>query len=186
MGHDDAAATPPAGADDWFPKLYAELKRIAAQRMRTERKNHTLSATALVNEAYVKLSPRHSGWGNPEEFYAAASRAMREILCDHARGFLTQERGGDAQRVALAESVIICDDPREAVWDLLDLEAVLEELAAIDSQKAQAVELRLFAGLTHAEVAQIQGLTVRAVEADWYLSRDWLAERLGDRRDGDV
>ncbi len=175
-GHDGDREPPPA--DAWFSLLYDELRRVADARLRRERKDHTLSATALVHEAYLKLSPRDVEWGDSQKFYAAASRAMREILCDHARARASHKRGGNASRLTLAESRILSLESGAPPWDLLDLEEALSGLAEIDPRKAQGAELRFFTGLDHGEIAAIQEVSLRTVEADWYLSREWLAKRL--------
>jgi len=159
-----------------MPAVYGELHRLAARAMRGERGGHTLQATALVHEAYLRLAagsaPR---WRDRSHFYAVAARTMRRILVDHARRMRAARRGGDATPVTLVEGHAPALPP---AVDLLDLDDALEELARQDERKARVVELRFFAGLTEAEAAVALGVSEPTVRLDARLARAWLYDRL--------
>jgi RNA polymerase sigma factor (TIGR02999 family) len=169
QGHDKATA-------DLFPLVYAELRRLAAGQMAGERADHTLSATALVHEAYVRLVDVNtaSGWQSRRHFFAAAAEAMRRILIDHARRRGRSKRGGDRQRVEVDEFVVeLPADPDL----LLDLDESLVQLAEEDPDAAELVKLRLFAGLSTAEAGKLLGLSRRAAYRNWDYVRSWFAVR---------
>lgn len=159
-----------------MPLVYGELHRLAERAMRGERHDHTLQTTALVHEAYLRLS----AGGSPKltdrvHFFAVAARVMRRVLVDHARGLTAQRRGGGAARVPLSAG-----DAREEAppVDLLDLDEALEALARRDPRKARVVELRYFAGLTAAETAEVLAVSEPTVRLDARLARAWLLRRL--------
>ena len=160
-----------------FPLVYAELREIARGRLASERPNHTLTPTALVHEAYLRLvgaaTPRFAG---TRHFLAIAAIAMRRILIDHARGALREKRGGGRLAVTLPDDV-----PGEALdpAELLNLDAALERLAAVDAEMAQVVELRYFGGLTVEETAAAMALSPRGVNRHWTSARAWLRRELG-------
>ena len=157
-----------------------ELRRIAQRCMRGERAGHSLQATALVNEAYMRLiDARRVQWQDRSHFLAMSARLMRRILVDHARAHLYQKRGGGAQRVTLVDNLGGSDErPR----DLAALDDALEALARIDERKAQVVELRFFGGLTVEEAAHVLGVSTDTVLRDWKLAKAWLLREL---RSGD-
>ena len=168
--------------DEWTSALYAEIKRLAARHLHGERDGHTLQATALVHEAYLRLHGREIEWESTGHFLAHAASVIRRVLIDHARTRGRIKRGGDRDREPLSE-----DTPNpeavEAV-DLLDLDASLEELAGLAPRQARIVELRYFGGLTMPEVAEVLGIAVRTAEADWTMAKAWLMRRLGDSDGG--
>jgi RNA polymerase sigma factor (TIGR02999 family) len=156
--------------------LYAELKRVAGACLRSERRDHTLQATALVHEAYLRLAgERHTGWQNRRHFLTAAAQVMRRVLVDCARARKAQKRGGGMCKVELDSNL-----PLRVDWaqDFLDVDAALEELASVDARQARVVELRFFAGLTEAEIAETVGVSERTVKREWEFARAWLHGRL--------
>jgi RNA polymerase sigma factor (TIGR02999 family) len=162
--------------DDVLPRVYEELRRIAARHLRAERSGHTLQPTALVNEAYMRLVDQtRVDWQGRTHFYAVAAGAMRRILIDHARGRRRLKRGGAAQRVTFSEDLPV---PAAFDADVLDVHEALERLAAIDERQARIVELRYFGGLGVDEVAEVLGVSKRTVEAEWTHAKAWLRRAL--------
>lgn len=164
--------------DELLPIVYEELRRIARSHMRRERTGHTLQATALTHEAFLRLMGGQSiGWQDRAHFLAVAARGMRRILVEHARSRGRRKRGGGYRRVPL--------DRIEAIEgvspiDLLALDRALDKLTAADHRKAQVVELLYYGGLTAAEAAEIVGVTPRTVERDWRYARLWLLRELSE------
>jgi RNA polymerase sigma factor (TIGR02999 family) len=159
-----------------MPLVYEELRRQAAAYLRRERTDHTLQPTALVNEAYLRLIGQDRiVWQNRAHFYGVAAQMMRRILVDHAREHGRGKRFGAAVRVALDESVGTTE-PRDC--ELLLLDQALEELAAIDPQQAQIVELRYFGGLTEVEVANVLAVSRSTVTREWLIAKGWLYRRI--------
>ncbi len=158
--------------DRLAPLVYAELRRAASRHMRRERANHTLQATALVNEAWLRLmdQPNHS-WENRAHFFAMASRIMRQILVDHARKRLAEKRGGPQQQVPLNEPLLATE--RDPV-DILALDQALERFKAIDARGARILELHFFGGLSFDEIAHVLDVSTRTVKRDWSMARAWL------------
>src|SRR5262245_43845950 len=144
------------------PLVYEELRRLAHHYMEGQRPGHTLQTTALVNEAYLRLADQtNPNWQNRAHFFAVAARAMRQILVSYARSQRAQKRGGGALKVELDEAAII--SPEESK-EIVDLHEALEQLSALDSRKAQIVELKYFGGLNYEEIAEvlkISRITVR-------------------------
>ena len=162
--------------EELLPVVYDELHRLAEQRMRRERGDHTLQATALVHEAWLKLvDQRERAWENRNHFMAIAATAMRRILVNHARDRGAAKRGGGSAQVTLDESSAVLE---ERAGDLLALDEALTAMAVEFPDKARLVELRFFAGLTHEEIAAVQGVSVRTVERGWRLARAWLRRAL--------
>lgn len=162
------------------PLVYASLRSEAQRLLRGERKDHTLQATALVHEAFLKLvGPRELPWQNRAHFFAAAAEAMRRVLVDHARSKAAGRRGGpDARREAL--DLARLPDPsseRECAGFLILDEAILR-LAAVDPDAAAVVRLRYFAGLGVDETAAALGVSAATVKRHWAFARGWLAERI--------
>ena len=155
--------------------LYDHLRQRAAAYMADQRPGHVLRATALVHEAYVKLAraPRFE-WESRGQFTAAAARAMRQVLVDHARAAGARKRSG-GDRVPLDDFVAVFE---RSSGGLLDLHAALDELGAEDPRAARVVELRFFAGLSMPEIADMVGLSQPTVERDWAFARAWLRRRL--------
>ena len=166
-----------AGAsDELFARVHHELRRLAAGHMRYERREHTLQATALVHEAYLRLvDQRETSADSRAHFFGTAARVMRRILIEHARARRADKRGGDQVRVDLehAADVAVGDDQ-----SLLDLDAALARLAEIDPRRARVVELRFFGGLTVEDIAGIMAVGPRTIDRDWRVARAWLRREL--------
>jgi RNA polymerase sigma factor (TIGR02999 family) len=167
----------PRAAEQLLPLVYEELRRLAAQKLASEKPDQTLQATALVHEAYLRLvdAEKAPSWDSRRHFFAAAAEAMRRILVEKARRKRSVKHGGQRARVDLDEALIFGDEPRE---DLLDLDERLEQLACADPQAAELVKLRFFAGLTGEQTAEVLGISPRAVDMVWAYARAWLFERL--------
>jgi len=157
--------------------VYGELHRIASFYMRREqRRDHTLQATALVNEAYLQLvGGRPGAWDNRGHFYSAAAQAMRQILVDHARTHRAAKRTGGLKRVDLDRAL---DEAGEAPSQILAIDSALQRLALLDARQARVVELRFFGGLTVEETARAEGISEKTVKRDWAMARAWLANEL--------
>jgi len=167
----------PATRADVIERLYPELKRIAAFRMKRERPDHTLQPTALVNEFFIRLAAKPEfEWQSRAHFLAAASVAMRRLLVDHARNHRCAKNGGDVVRVQIE------GDFREAAdvdgTDMLAFDELLRHLEKEEPRMAQVVELRCFGGLTHAEIAEVIGTDERTAKRDWQVAKAWLAGKL--------
>jgi RNA polymerase sigma factor (TIGR02999 family) len=172
------AGSPREAVDRVFPLVYAELKTIAAARLREERDDHTLSATALVHEAYLKLVAQHStDWQNRAHFFAVAARAMRRILIDHAVAKKAAKRGGGQAFVTLLDGDAAEERNAE---ELLELDDAMTRLTALDERQARVVELRFYAGLTLEDVAHVLKLSLASVNRDWRSARAFLSAQLAD------
>jgi RNA polymerase sigma factor (TIGR02999 family) len=169
-----------ANAADLLPLVYEELRTLARARMANERPDHTLQGTALVHEAYLRLiGGDPQPWANRAQFFAAAAEAMRRILIDHARRRRAQRRGGDKTHVDLDEFAIAApadDDELLAVHD------ALEKLAIHNSQKAELVKLKYFAGLTTEEAAGVLGFSEPTAKRHWEYARAWLFREINRAR----
>jgi RNA polymerase sigma factor (TIGR02999 family) len=163
-----------------LPAVYGELREAAARVLRGERPGHTLQATALVHEAWLKLmGPRDVPWRNRGHFLAAAAEAMRRILIDHARGRLAQRRGGGlAKRAALDLQSLPDPASLEENAGFLLLDEALQKLAVLDVQAATVVRLRFFTGLTVEETAAALGVSMPTVQRDWAFARSWLMDTI--------
>lgn len=158
--------------------LYQDMRRLAASHMGGERRDHTLSPTALVHEAYMKLvDQRSTVWKDRLHFFAVASRIIRRILIDHARAHDAEKRGGDRTLLSLGDRDV--ESPTQAV-DVLALDEALLELAEISEQQARIVELRYFGGCTVEEVAELLKIGKRTVDREWQAAKAWLFVRLSD------
>lgn len=159
------------------PYVYEELRRLAMQYMRHERKDHTLQPTALVHESYLRLiGQRLPEFENRGHFYAVASQLMRQVLVDHARSHRAAKRGGGNTREDLGDFEPIVEGIR---WDLLALDAALRRLAEENPEQAKAVELHYFGGLVVSEIAGVTGRSERSVARDLKAGRLFLMETLG-------
>ena len=158
-----------------LPLVHAELHSLAARAMQTQKPEHTLQPTALVNEAYLRLFGGDAVWDSRSQFFAVAATAMRRILIDHARTRGAQKRGGDAKKVVLTDYT---DTPGAENIDLIALDEALDELSGKEPRAARVVELRFFGGLTNDEVAEGLGVTTRTVERQWKFAQAWLRSRL--------
>lgn len=155
---------------------YHDLRALAAAQMRRERAEHTLQATALANEAFVRLAGElGQAWKGRDHFLFAASVAIRRILIDHARGRGCVKRGGAGRRERLDEACIGVEAPG---WDLINLDREIEELTALYPRPGAVVQMRFFGGLTENRIAAILGVTERTVRKDWAFARAWLHRRL--------
>ena len=162
--------------DKMMPLVYEELRRLAHLYMGRERAGHTLQTTALVNEAYLRLiDQRRVEWQNRAHFIAIASRLMRQILVEHARGRHAAKRGGGQFVLSLSEAD--CFIPRGDV-NLIALDEALQRLEAVDPQKSRVVELRYFGGLTIEEAAEALGISAATIKRDWTMARAWLRREI--------
>jgi RNA polymerase sigma-70 factor, ECF subfamily len=158
-----------------YEALYGELKRIAQTHLRRERADHTLSATGLVHEAYVRLATSNIKWNDIGHFRAIAARAMRNILVNHAVALKTERRGGDWSKVTLTGDVLeIALASAEDNVDVLDLDHALKQLADVDTRQAEIVELRFFAGLSIEDVAAAVNLSPATVKRELKVARLFL------------
>jgi RNA polymerase sigma factor (TIGR02999 family) len=175
-GHKEAA-------DQLVPLVYGELRRLAGSYMQRERPGHTLQATALVNEAYMRLVGGEPGqWQNRAHFFAIAAHTMRQVLTDHARRRHAEKRGGaDARKVDLDAGLFIAEDKLE---DVFAIDEVLERLALIDERQSRLIELRFFAGLNVEEAAEAMGISPITVKREWRLAKAWLTRELAGRGAG--
>jgi RNA polymerase sigma factor (TIGR02999 family) len=159
-----------------MPLVEAELRRLAATYMSRERRGHTLQTTALINEAFLRLTDARSvRWQDRAHFLGIAARLMRRVLVDHARSRGYRKRGGDARRVTLDEELIASPDP---ALDLVALDRALDALAKTDPRKSQVIELRFFGGLSVEEAAQVLRVSPDTVKRDWRLAKLWLLREL--------
>lgn len=156
-----------------IPLVYDHLHRLAASYMRGERSDHTLQATGLVNEAYLRLvSQETTKWRDRTHFFGIAARLMRQILVEHARTRHAAKRGGTAQMFVSFDKQLDVSSARSR--DVLQLDDALQSLERLDPQQARIVELRFFGGLTVEETAEILGISPRTVKRDWAIARAWL------------
>ena len=170
-----------AALEQLLPLVEAELRRLARIYMARERRGHTLQATALVNEAFVRLvDAKGLRWQDRSHFLGISARLMRRVLVDHARARGYQKRGGGAQRVTFTDALAIAQEP---ALDLLDLDRALEALAAVDARKAKVVELRFFGGLSVEETADVLHVSNDTIKRDWRLAKLWLLRELEGKRD---
>jgi RNA polymerase sigma factor (TIGR02999 family) len=168
----------PAALEELTPVVYDELRRLARHYMANERTGHTLQATALVNEAYMRLVDIHKvQWQNRAHFFAMSARLMRRILVDSARSRNYQKRGAGAQKVSLDERLMVAEPGR----DLVALDDALEQLAKVDERKSKVVEMRFFGGLSVEETAEALSVSVDTVMRDWKLAKAWLLRELGHK-----
>lgn len=174
----DLHAGDAGAADRLLPLVYDELRALAAAYLRRERPGHTLQPTALVHEACARLlGPREDAWAGRAHFLAVAAMAMRRTLVNHALARKAEKRGGGRPVVSLDAAT--ASAPR-AEFDALVLHEALERLASLDARKARVVEMRFFAGMAMDEVAQVLGVSLSTVEADWRMARAWLSKELSE------
>jgi len=157
------------------PLVYKELRRLAQWHLNGERPGHTLQATALVNEAYLRLVDINQiQWQDRAHFFAMAARQMRRILIDAARARGNQKRGADVRKVSLTQGLSVPDRPE----DLIALDEALEALGEIDERRVRVVEMRFFGGLSVDEVAEVLKVSADTVKRDWKLAKAWLGREL--------
>ncbi len=165
----------PKALEGLMPLIYGELHQMAERSMRRERPGHTLQPTAIVNEVYLKLTGRQSvRWQSRAHFFGAAARAMRHVLVDHARSRASLKRGGQRTRHLLDSEVLA--EPRAV--ELLDLDAALATLSALDEEQGRIVELRFFGGLTEEETAEVLDVSPKTVHRKWLLAKAFLHRAL--------
>ncbi len=167
----------PHAADQLLPLVYAELRRLAAQRLAQEKPGQTLQATALVHEVYLRLVDveRVQQWDGRGHFFAAAAEAMRRILIERARKRRTLKRGGTGNRLDFEKLSLVVDGP---AFELLAIDEALSELERNEPQAALLVKLRFFAGLSHQDAAEAIGVSRRTADRLWTLAKAWLYRRL--------
>jgi RNA polymerase sigma factor (TIGR02999 family) len=163
--------------DRLFPLVYDDLRAVAMKQLRREPVGHTLGATALVHEAYVRLVDiNRVEWRDRAHFLAMSARAMRRILVDYARKHRAARRGGGAIPVTLDDAMIAVEQDPDR---LIDLDTALEGLAKLNERLARVVECRFFGGMSDKETAEALGVTERTIQRDWLKARGWLFEALG-------
>lgn len=172
----DAQAGKRESLDMLLPLVYDELKKIAAYKLSSERSNHTLQATALVHEAYLRLIDQHSvNWQNRAHFFAIASEMMRRILVNHAESHNAKKRNEGKTLVSLDDVENLAG---ESEVDLIFLDNALNELAEFDETQAKIVELKFFGGLTNEEAAEVLGVSDSTIKREWRMARAWLTAKL--------
>jgi len=165
-----------AQPDQLAPLVYEELRQLASRYMRSERPDHTLQATALVNEAYLRLADQTDPhWQDRTHFFAAAARMMRHILVDYARGRQRAKRGAGAVKIELTDEAIVSENQAEQVINLND---ALERFATLDRRASQVVELKYFGGMNYEEIADVLGISAITVRRDWEFAKAWLHKEL--------
>ena len=178
------AAGDQEAAAQLVPLVYEELRHLAARRLRQERPDHTLQATALVHEAYMKLSAqRDAKWQNRAQFFGVASHVMRRILVDYARGRQRIRRGGKQQKVSLDDVVLVSP---ERTREVLTVHESLSRLEKLDARQARIVELRYFGGLTVEEIAEVTSISTKTVMRELNVAKAWLYGDLKERDGDDV
>jgi len=172
----------PDGMDRLIPLVYAELRRVAHRQLAVEPAGHTLSTTALVHEAYLRIADQtRAEWTNRAQFFGLAARAMRRVLVDYARRHQAARRGGSQQQPVAFEDVEASADALSVAArgdELLALDEALERLSALDARLGRVVECRFFGGLTEAETAEALGVSQRTVAGDWLMAKGWLYQAL--------
>ena len=164
--------------DELMPAVYVELRRLAGRYMSRETPGHTLQATALLHEAYLRMvGQRNVDWHNRAQLLAIAARMMRRVLLDHAAARHAVKRGGDLLRITLTDDFALA---AAGSVDLLDLDRTLQELQAIDAQQAAVVELRFFGGMSDEEIGGVLEISPATVRRRWSSARLWLARRLAE------
>ncbi len=167
-----------AALDQLAPLVHAELRRIARRQMSGERHGHTLQATALVNEAYLRLAGQGGfEWQSRAHFFAVCAQVMRHILIDHARAHTRDKRGGGAAHVSLDEAAVAAG---ERASELLALDEALRALEAVDAQKGRIVELRYFTGLSVEETAEVLKISPTTVRREWRRAKAWLYRAIAE------
>jgi RNA polymerase sigma factor (TIGR02999 family) len=170
-----------AAGDALVPLVYEELRRIARRCLAGKGKDHTLQPTALVHEAYLRLTKSGEDpdrWHDRVHFFATAARAMRQILVDHARKHMAAKRGGGAITLVFEDGAA----PQTAILDLIALDEAMKRLAELDARQCQIVELRFFGGLSIEEAAQIVDVSAATAKRDWATARLWLHQEVGAGR----
>ena len=161
-----------------IPLVYDELRALARRYLQRERSDHTLQATGLVHEAYLRLVDQDSmTWANRAHFFAVAAQIMRHLLVDHARSRQTAKRGGVREKLEFDEALAPAEEP---TVDLLALDDALKELVAFDERKSRIVELRFFGGLTTEEIANVLAISPSTIQREWRIAKAWLRRKITD------
>lgn len=159
-----------------LPHVYDELRQLAAGCLNSRRDDHTLRATALVHEAYLRLAGSDGpAWKDRAHFFRAAAKTMRHILIDYFRRQAAEKRGGGERAVRLTETAFLLDDSEA---EILEVDDALQRLSSLSPEKARVVELRIFGGCTIEETAEALGISTATVERDWRFARAWLKSQL--------
>jgi len=167
-----------------IPLVYAELRRLAAHYLRGERPDHTLQATALVHEAYLRMTKLHDvDWQSRSHFFATAATVMRRILVDHARAHRAGKREGFREAISLDEALVI--SPARCT-QLVALDDALDKLAKLDARRSKIVELRFFGGLSEEETGLFLGISTRTVKRDWRVAKAWLYNEVNCNRSSGI
>jgi RNA polymerase sigma-70 factor, ECF subfamily len=161
--------------DQLMPIVYAQLRKLAANSLKGERPNHTLRATELVHEAYLRLVGSETPWQNRVHFYAVAATVLRHILVDHAKANRRHKRGGDVEKIPLDEAVLVGP---EASSEVMSLDEALKRLALTDARKSRIVELTFFGGMTLEEIAAVLNISDKTVHRDLRVAKAWLHREL--------
>jgi len=165
-----------AALDQLLPLIHNDLRRLARQRLNSLAPGSSMQATALVNEAYLRMvDAGRVDFRDGAHFFAVAATLMREIVIDQARARSREKRGGDWRRISLEDAEIRSPDNDES---LLALDEAMNRLAAVDQRKARVVELRFFGGMTNGEIAEVAGISIDTVKRDWTFAKLWLAREL--------
>ena len=173
-----------AALNKLIPLVHEELRQLAHRYMAQERPAHTLQTTALINEAYIRLIQyKQPRWQNRVHFFAICAQSMRRILVEFARSRHRLKRGGEAHRVWLDETLVVC---RERGEDVIALDEALHALAAVDPRKSRVVELRFFGGLSVKETAEVLKVSSDTVLRDWKLAKVWLLRELSQEKPDEV
>jgi RNA polymerase sigma factor (TIGR02999 family) len=175
-----------AALDALWPKVYDDLKQLARRQLSRERSDHTLQRTALVNEAFIRLSGQRSiEWLNREQFLSLAAKIMRRVLVDYARQRNAQRRGDGAKKLSLADTqaALEVEQAQASAFadddvDMVAIDTALTKLEKIDAPQSRIVELRYFGGLTLEETADVAGISVATVKREWAMARAWLRREL--------
>jgi RNA polymerase sigma factor (TIGR02999 family) len=165
-----------AALTELTPLVYEDLRRLAHHYMDTQRPDHTLQTTALVNEAYLRLADQtNPNWQTRAHFFAVAARAMRQILVNYAKSYRSQKRGGGALKIELDETALV--SPAESTA-IVNLHEALKRLATLDPRKGEVVELKYFGGLNYDEIAEVLKISPVTVRRDWEFAKAWLYTEL--------
>jgi len=170
----DSRAGDKGALDELTPLIYADLRRIAARHLKSERSGHTLQATALVNEAYARLAEADLAYQDRAHFFSVAARTMRRILTDYGRARRSQKRGSGASPVTLHEDLVA----DSATTDIVDIDDALTKLAEVDARKSDILVLHFFGGMTYDETAEALNISAATVDRDLRLAKAWLANEL--------
>ena len=165
----------PRALDELTPLVYDQLRQIAARQLAGERSDHTLNATAVVHEAYMRLIGDDTPWQNRTHFLAVAAREMKRVLIDHARTKNRQKRGGDWQKVTLEGQDVAAGG---STVDILAVAEALDELEKLDARKAEVVDLMMFGGLTAPEAGEVMKVSEATIHREWKMARAWLHHAL--------